>query len=548
MEFLSTSSEMINPIVHVKEGKLRGCVKKLHNGQEYFSFKGIPYAQPPVGDLRFKAPIPPKPWSGTRDALEHGPNCPHFDIFSLSGENIDENCLFLNVYTPTLQTNTKLPVMVYIHGGGYYSGSGDSNLYGPEFLLRHNIVLVTINYRLEVLGFLCLNTPEVPGNAGMKDQVAALKWVQNNIKQFGGDPGNVTIFGESAGGASVTYHMMSPMTKGLFHKAIAQSGTCLCDYALDNDPVNRAFRVGKFLGKDTENPNELLTYLQSLPSKKLISLTMKTATKEEKSRGLPIKFAPVVEKRFGDSEAFLPENPLDILIAGKMHAVPFMTGYNSSEGFLIVPNELPKLAYINKHPSCLVPKDIYNKVSEAKALEFGERIKQFYWGDRDLTKDDIEILTDVLSDVHFVVAAYRYASCYSKYSSPVYMYRFNLVTELNWIQQMLGMTEHKGACHFDDVFYIFSNGMNREKYENSPILQEHIHRITKMWTDFAKTGNPTPDNSLGVTWSPYTATGKEYLQIGNELSMGRNAEKTRLDFWDRLYIEAGLPSLVKSNL
>ncbi|CAG9560138.1 unnamed protein product [Danaus chrysippus] len=424
---------MINPVINVKEGKLRGCVEKLHNGQEYYSFKGIPYAEPPVGDLRFKAPIPPKPWSGTRDALEHGPNCPHFDIFSVTGENVDENCLFLNVYTPTLQTDSKLPVMFFIHGG-------------------------------------------------------------------------------------------------------------------DVDPVNRAFRVGKFLGKDTDNPNELLTYLQSLPSKKLVSLTMKTATKEEKTTGLPIKFVPVVEKKFGDNEVFLPENPLDMLMGGKTHDIPFMTGYNSSEGFLIVPNELPKLAYINKHPACLVPKDIYNKVSKDKVLEFGARIKQFYWGDRDLTKDDIQILTDLLSDVHFIVAAYRYASYYSKYNTPIYMYRFNLVTELNWTQQMLGLTEYKGACHFDDIFYMFSNGMNREKYEKSPILQEYIHNITKIWTDFAKTGNPTPDNSLGVTWSPYTSTGKEYLQIDNELSMGRNAEKTRLDFWDQLYTEAGLPSIIKSNL
>nr|XP_032510783.1 juvenile hormone esterase-like [Danaus plexippus plexippus] len=361
-------------------------------------------------------PLPPKPWSHVLDAAEHGATCPQWDMVALKFRKGEENCLFINVYTPTLQTDSKLPVMVYIHEGGFQSGSGNERMYGPNFLIRHDVILVTFNYRLELLGLLCLDTPEVPGNAGMKDMVAALRWVQNNIKQFGGDPDNVTIFGESGGAVSVTYLMLSPMAQGLFHKAIAQSGSCLADYAIDVNPVQRAFRVGKVLGKDTTDPYELLTYLQSLP------------------------------------------------------------------------------------------------------------------------------------DVHFVVAAYRYASCYSKYSSPVYMYRFNLVTELNWIQQMLGMTEHKGACHFDDVFYIFSNGMNREKYENSPILQEHIHRITKMWTDFAKTGNPTPDNSLGVTWSPYTATGKEYLQIGNELSMGRNAEKTRLDFWDRLYIEAGLPSLVKSNL
>nr|XP_032511188.1 juvenile hormone esterase-like [Danaus plexippus plexippus] len=254
-----------SPILDLKEGKVRGRIRKLDNGKEFYSFKGIPYAQPPVGSLRFKAPLPPKPWSHVLDAAEHGATCPQWDMVALKFRKGEENCLFINVYTPTLQTDSKLPVMVYIHEGGFQSGSGNERMYGPNFLIRHDVILVTFNYRLELLGLLCLDTPEVPGNAGMKDMVAALRWVQNNIKQFGGDPDNVTIFGESGGAVSVTYLMLSPMAQGLFHKAIAQSGSCLADYAIDVNPVQRAFRVGKVLGKDTTDPYELLTYLQSLP-------------------------------------------------------------------------------------------------------------------------------------------------------------------------------------------------------------------------------------------------------------------------------------------
>lgn len=135
--------------------------------------------------------------------------------------------------------------MVYIHGGAYLYGSGNDDIHGPEFLLQHDITLVTFNYRLEALGFLCLDTPEIPGNAGMKDQVAALRWVQENIEKFGSDPHNVTIFGESAGGTSVTYHLLSSMSNGLFHKVIAQSGVCISDWAQGKYGKDRALRAAK---------------------------------------------------------------------------------------------------------------------------------------------------------------------------------------------------------------------------------------------------------------------------------------------------------------
>lgn len=175
-----------------------------------------------------------------RSAKEHGPICYQTDnIFNFSTSG-SEDCLYLNVYTPSILPLILLPVMIFIHGGSFKSGSGNEEIYGPDFLVKNEVILVTINYRLGVFGFLSLQSKNIPGNAGMKDQVAALKWVKSNIENFGGDPNNITIFGESAGAASVSFHLISPLTKGLFKRAIIQSGSANCWWAQALEPRERA--------------------------------------------------------------------------------------------------------------------------------------------------------------------------------------------------------------------------------------------------------------------------------------------------------------------
>ncbi|XP_011630104.1 esterase E4-like [Pogonomyrmex barbatus] len=276
--------------VHVHEGKLIGTVEEGIYGDLYFAFRGIPYAKPPIGELRFKDPVPPEAWSENRDASKYGNVAVQYNIFD--GTIIgDEDCLYLNVYNTDLELSQKRAVMVWIHGGGFFMGDGNPSIYGPDFIIRKDVVLVTLNYRLGVLGFLNLNDEVATGNQGLKDIVMALKWVQKNIAKFGGDPKNVTIFGESAGGAIVHYLTLSPLTEGLFHKAIAHSGVVVNPWAYDDlmtKDTMLGFDLVKKLGKITLDPKVAYEFLKTVDAKLLIE----TEKQSLKSKSLK---SPIVD-------------------------------------------------------------------------------------------------------------------------------------------------------------------------------------------------------------------------------------------------------------
>ncbi|XP_038219762.1 esterase FE4-like [Zerene cesonia] len=462
--------------IKVHEGVLEGSKVDNVYGKPYFSFKGIPYAEPPVGDLRFKGPKPKTPWTGVREAKEHGPESCQYDLLSTQSAKFkgEENCLYLNVYTPNIEPADPLPVMVYIHGGGFNSGSGNSDQYEPEFLIKHNVILVTINYRLDILGFLCLDTEDIPGNAGMKDQVAALRWVQNNISYFGGDPENVTIFGESAGAASVSAHLVSPMTKGLFKRAIMQSGTSLCPWVQTYGARDRAILLARELGCECKNDKEIFEFYKNQPAEDLVNKKVPINFTEAAKLTSDIYFGPVAEKKIQGQECFIEGDLFDLMQNGIHEGIEIINGYTEDEGIIYFEscNADRMFEQVNQFVQFLVPDDIVNHVPVDQQMILGKKMKKFYFNDQFVNK------------------------------------------------------EH----HFDEFLKFLKVDIKSKTYKM-------IEQITKLWTNFAKYGNPTPDDSLGAQWLPYTAEQKHYLDIGEELTPGTSPDEEQMMFWEEIYRE-----------
>lgn len=524
------------------EGEKKGLVTKDGN---FYSFKGVPYAAPPIGNLRFKAPQPPIPWDEVRKATQHGPVCPQYDFFANRFIEGNEDCLYLNVYTPELQPPKPLPVMVYIHGGVFKSGSGNDDFYGPDFLVKQGVILVTVNYRLEVLGFLCLDTEDVPGNAGMKDQVAALRWVKSNIDRFGGDPNNVTLFGQSAGGAATAYHVLSPMSKGLFKRAIAMSGVPNCDWCENFEPKERAFKLGKQLGLDTDNPDKLLEFFQSLPVEKLVDTGPCLLAFEDvlnMEAGKTNYFVPVAEKDFGQ-EFFLNEDPFEALKAGRVNEVDLMIGYTSEEALFIAGMAQPDyLTRFENWPELLVPKKVSYNVPQRKILELGKRIKEHYFGKKAINENSAKEFVNFFSQTGFTYHIQRFMQRIPKLrNTKRYFYLFDMRSDRNFFARRaeteFGLT---GASHLDDCLYLFQANAFPLKVDTQSKAYSLIQKTCLLFTNFAKYGDPTPDASLGVRWSEFDAREQRYLRIAEQFEVGDHLHTDMVDFWRGVYGDAGI--------
>ncbi|GLG92615.1 Acetylcholinesterase, partial [Gryllus bimaculatus] len=487
------------------------------------------------------APEPADSWMGIRDATKPGNKCLQFDMFSkqLVG---DEDCLVLNVFSPCLPKGGKSdklhPVLVWIHGGGFVGGYSD--LYDPEPFMDYGVVVVTINYRVGPLGFLGLNTTGAPGNAGLKDQVQALRWVKDNISTFGGDPENVTVFGESAGGASVHYLVLSPLAKGLFRRAIAQSGSALCPWALSRDPVGRAKRLALAAGCDSsvvEDPAALLEWFLKVPAHLLVGAMEAAKTADERRRGLVFTFVPCVEPHHRG--AFLADDPAALLASGDINRVPLVIGLCSHEGILALPGTLLRLGLVpmpspgGESPATpeaaakaleaaeakameavaadlerVLPEDILlGKKNLQRSRQLVETLKDYYLDGKQLTDETLE------GFVHFA-----------------------FIGRNNFTEYLLQGCKVKGASHGDEMGYMFNMPI-APPVENGGQEELTKKRLLTMWTNFAKGGNPTPaqDNVITATWLPYSQHAPNYLQISEDLKADSGILKERVKFWEDLY-------------
>ncbi|KAJ9588458.1 hypothetical protein L9F63_018191, partial [Diploptera punctata] len=419
------------------------------------------------------------------------------------------------------------PVMFFIHGGAFYFGSGSSRFYGADYLVDQGVVLVTINYRLGAQGFLSLENAEVPGNAGLKDQVMALRWVRDNIQMFGGDPKKVTIFGQSAGGASVQYHILSPMSKGLFHRAISMSGSVLNPWSFRNSTREFAFRMGEKLGLKTEDPQELVRFLRQVNSMELTKTSHEVLTPEETPMNFGFPLLPTLDLE-SDAEVFLATHPKQLLQFGDLNDVPYINGVTSDEGLLAmnILNEVPDaLKILDKEFERSIPLDFPVDRNSEEVKEIANKIKRFYFEDRPFVTYNGNVFVRILkmiSDIWFfkdINAAIQKLS--ERYKSPIYFYKFSFSGPFGIIKRLLGAEKMQGVAHGDDLGYLFRMILtSRITLPPEDPSMVTLNRMVKMWTNFAKTGNPIPqeDNLLNVPWPPYTKDNHTYLNIDKELT------------------------------
>ncbi|XP_043271072.1 venom carboxylesterase-6-like [Venturia canescens] len=548
----------VSPIVQIKNGTLEGIVVKSRNGREIASFRGIPYAQPPVGELRFEPPRPFDSWAGVRSAQHDGNVCPQRD-FIYNRKNVIgvEDCLYLNVYTPKSFGNDNqsksYPVMIWLHGGAWSMHSAHSLVFGPEFLLDHEIVLVASNYRLGPLGFLSTEDFVSPGNQGLKDQAQAIRWVHENIAAFGGDPNRVTIFGESAGGASVHYHLISPLSKGLIHRAISQSGNACCPWALSLPGVARshADRLGKHLNCPTDDSRVLV---ECLKKKDPADLVTSDHIYEVFGSCPLIPFRPVVEP--DHPGAFLKEEPVESIKSGNVIDIPWMTGITSEEGALKVPDiygtkdqdyvKLLDEKFMELAPITL----LYDHTCSEKFMKnVTERIRQFYFGDGKIDESKRMDMVDMYTDAWFFIGTDNAVRDHLKaLSSPVFYYYFTYKGSFS-LSGIFGDAEKDyGVVHGDELQYLFpfKGGLLPEESMKEED-RKMVDVMTRLWVNFATSGNPTPEKTpeIPVKWTPVRTSNLEYFHIGGSqrLKMGANLLSERVNFWStipyRSKIESG---------
>nr|QIK02104.1 carboxylesterase 1 [Holotrichia parallela] len=522
-------------LVEISQGILKGKTATNRDGGTFYSFQSIPYGQPPINELRFKAPVAAHGWDGVRDATSDVPSCWQAMGAMLYGQ---EDCLYLNVYTPELpdEDSALKPVMVWIHGGGFVSGSAQTFIFGPEFLLTKDIVLVALNYRLGLLGFFDLDHPElgVPGNAGLKDQVLALQWVQDNIARFGGDPHEVTIFGESAGAMSVHLHMLSPMSVGLFQKAIAQSGVAL-SIIFVNRTKNNGEMVAQQLGIQTENWSDMLTSLQQADVQDLIMATQILSIEDD------LFATPIVEEP-SNVPVFLPSRPIDIIKSGNYRQIQFLTGITDAEGLLAQQASLEATGenLLIEDFTYFVPREFEIAPGSEEEAIVSQKIKEFYYGDTEPTRQDIAPAVDLYTDFVFGFPAYRAILEHLQTSTAeMYFYIFSAETDLNFAKQIEPrLQEFPGAAHGDELGYLFQNVFTPATIEAGGVEDLAWRNMVTLWTNFVSRGNPTPDDYNGFVWQPVSENTFNFLHIGTNVTYSDiNPNPKNMQFWYDLYEE-----------
>jgi len=515
--------------VKIANGTLEGVTDKSSGIR---SFKGIPFGEPPVGDWRWKPPQPIKNWQGVRQADKFGPRCMQRPIFGDMGfrsNGMSEDCLYLNVWTPAKSGNEKLPVLVYFFGGGFVAGDGSEGRYDGESMARKGIVAITVNYRLGVFGFFSHPelTKESPnhasGNYGLFDQHAALKWVQQNIAAFGGDPKRVTIAGESAGSIAVSAQMASPLSKNLMAGAIGESGSILG--ALSAVPLAEGEQMGvKFAATLGQDDAPSLAALRAMTAEQLLAATAKP--------GQP-RFTPTVDGYF------FPKSPFDIYAAGEQARVPLLAGVNSAEMgyFAVLGREKPTV-------------ENYRKALERLYPGKGDEVLKLYPASNET--EVMDAAQELASDRFISYSTWKWVDVATKTGGqPTYYYLYArprpaMRAEMGDAQPGLAggvvrgqqaaanpRPPSRGAVHSAEIEYAMGNlDLNKvyawtpEDYKVSQVMQEYF-------ANFIKTGNP---NGKGLpNWPKFGEGQRIVIDVNTRAEADKG--RARYEFLDQFNLK-----------
>lgn len=504
---LATAKCMAGP-VRTQSGLVEGVASGVDGVTVY---RGIPYAAPPVGPLRWRPPQPPVAWEGVRLCDQFGPSCPQpkmTGIYRGADGPMDEDCLYLNIWTPSTSPDERLPVLVWIHGGGLTIGSGSMRTYHGHNLAAKGALVVTINYRLGPFGFFAhpaLSAESehgVSGNYGLLDQIAALRWVHENISAFGGDPRHVAIFGESGGSQAVICLMASPLSAGLFHGAVAESGTPGDGLLALRDGADQA---GARIRESAEDMGvRLAGKLGCTGPDVLAQLRSKTADElltgidpDVLPGGQGDKFNPVIDGYV------MPMHPLGAFEAGLHHDVPLIIGANGDDGSVFMGTvSIQSVAG-------------YEMLVRTLAGVHADRLLELFPADESNVR---EVATRLVTVSAFVAPMRRFARGMASVGSATYMYNFTRVPPRAAARGM-------GAIHGIEIPYVFGADAIRFLEQTDRDLSD---TMSEAWIRFAATGDPSGD---GLVWPPYDAE-EQYIEFGDTVEVRSQLYSAECDLFD----------------
>lgn len=546
MELLLTMLSLLvavsSDVVQTNTGPVQG---KVVASGKVEAFLGIPYAEPPIGPLRFSKPVPKTPWQEVYDATSLPPACTQVKLgkvfYAPDEDYMSEDCLYLNLWVPnSKRTDEPKTIMLFIHGGGFMFGASNQPFYHGEKLAEHgDVIVATINYRLGGLGFLTDFTDNAPGSVGLYDQVMAIKWVKENAKNFNGDPENIVLFGESAGAFSVSFHQISPLSKNLFKRAILESGSAVSmNYGDNNAELKRINQVYAELAgckhdddKLATIQNDFIACLRKLPAEMFSEIDMEVFMKP----------FTVPVPRVGND--LLPENIIDSFRKGHFKNSEVLMGITRDEGPLLLILQRPDLfgqfgeaVTESMFNETTTYHTLRNMIKADDSSEI-ENIIRSYMDDVNEKPNYtyLKAIGEATGDLIITCGAIFQAEYQSLKSNPVFFYMFDHHTaaspHADWI----------GVAHGDELQFVFGRPMHGyfTEYE-----KELSRDVMDMWVTFAKTGNPTIPGS--VSWPKYTNEDPKYFIIGQRDSIGLRPDQYRCERWRNLYRSVIDDNLIES--